>query len=203
MSQYSFEFQGRTVHESQYGSDYVSSLKQILANHLKTGPRSILEWGSGLTTLVFSELGRSWGTELLLTIDNYKAYQESIFLGRETPSFVRMAALDIDGPSKSQRDPELNYSSFPLSLRRKFDLIFIDGRRRVECAYIAALLSHSDTLVIVHDYRRGRYQPMRALFDILEDGSQFRAMRLRPRVAESLADGYERVIGAIPPAGAA
>jgi len=198
MSRYSFEFKGRTVHESQYGSDYISSLKQILGNHLKRGARSILEWGSGLTTLVFSELGASWGTELLLTIDNYQAYQESIFLARERPSFVRMAALDIDGPSKSQRDPELNYSSFPLSLGRKFDLIFIDGRRRVECAFIAALVSHPDTIVIVHDYRRGRYQSMRALFDILEDGSQFRVMRLRPGVVESLADGYERVIRALP-----
>lgn len=201
MSQYSFEFQGRTVHESQYGSDYISSLKQILTNHLKAGARSILEWGSGLTTLVLSELGSSWGTEILLTIDNYQAYQESIFLGRMTPSFVKMAALDIDGPSKNQRDPELNYSNFPLSLGRKFDLIFIDGRRRVECAFIAALVSHADTLVIVHDYRRGRYQSMRALFDIVEDGSQFRAMRLRPRVGESLADGYERVIRALPSVG--
>jgi hypothetical protein len=198
MTQYSFAFQGRDIHELQYGSDYISSLKQILTRHLPNGARFVLEWGSGLTTLLFSDLGTSWNTEFFLTIDNHKPYQESVFGKRPIPPFVRMVALDIDGPSTSQRDPELNYSSHPLSLRRKFDLIFIDGRRRVECALIAALVSHPESLVVLHDYRRGRYQAVHALFDILEDGSQFRVMRIRKGMADFLAEGYKRVIDALP-----
>jgi hypothetical protein len=43
-------------------------------------------------------------------------------------------------------------------------------------------LCHPDTIVVLHDYRRRRYQPVKALYEILEDGSQFRVMRLLPNV---------------------
>jgi hypothetical protein len=33
--------------------------------------------------------------------------------------------------------------------------------------------------VALHDYRRARYQPVRALYDVIEDGTQFRVMRRR------------------------
>jgi hypothetical protein len=47
----------------------------------------------------------------------------------------------------------------------------------MECAMVATLVSHSGTIVILHDYRRARYQSVRLLFDIIEDGPQFRVMR--------------------------
>jgi hypothetical protein len=86
-------------------------------------------------------------------------------------------AADLIGPKLSDRDPELNYAMLPLGWGRKFDFIYIDGRRRMECAMVATLVSHSGTIVILHDYRRARYQSVRLLFDIIEDGPQFRVMR--------------------------
>ena len=47
------------------------------------------------------------------------------------------------------------YIKKPLELG-KFDLIFIDGRARIECAKICKDISHKDTLIFIHDYR-GRY----------------------------------------------
>jgi hypothetical protein len=38
-------------------------------------------------------------------------------------------------------------------------------------------MSHHETIVALHDYRRTRYQPVTALFDIVEDGPQFRVLR--------------------------
>ena len=52
---------------------------------------------------------------------------------------------------------------------------------------MATLLSHPDTIVVLHDYRRTRYQPMKALYEVIEDGSQFRVMRLRRDI--SVAEG--------------
>lgn len=90
--------------------------------------------------------------------------------------------IDLMGPKASDRDPELNFATFPLSLDAQFDMIFIDGRRRMECALTAAQLCRPDTVVALHDYRRARYQGVRLLFDIVEDGTQFRVMKLKPRL---------------------
>lgn len=47
------------------------------------------------------------------------------------------------------------YITKPLDLGG-FDLIFIDGRSRIECSKICKELSNKETLIFVHDYR-GRY----------------------------------------------
>jgi hypothetical protein len=97
-----------------------------------------------------------------------------------------LKCLDRVGPTRSNSDQELNYSTFPLSLKKTFDIILIDGRRRMECAFIAATLCHEKTLVILHDYRRARYQPVLALFDVVEDGAQFRVLRIKSTALQAL-----------------
>ncbi len=59
----------------------------------------------------------------------------------------------------------------------------------MECAFIASLLCHDKTVVVVHDYRRLRYQPIFALFDRIEDGREFRVLRPRPSVLAAMAQG--------------
>lgn len=95
---------------------------------------------------------------------------------------VTALSIDIIGPRESQSDICLNYSSLPLHFNNQFDLIYIDGRRRVECALTAALISHENTVVVVHDYRRYRYQHMLALFDVILDGPHFRVMKVRQSI---------------------
>lgn len=45
------------------------------------------------------------------------------------------------------------------------------------------MLSYPDTVVVLHDYRRTRYQPMKALYEVIEDGAQFRVMRVRRNIS--------------------
>ena len=49
----------------------------------------------------------------------------------------------------------------------------------------------------MHDYRRARYQPARALFEIVEDGQQFRVMRLHKPMVPLLAETSESVFAAL------
>lgn len=58
----------------------------------------------------------------------------------------------------------------------------------MECAFIAMLLCHEKTIVVVHDYRRLRYQPILALFDLIEDGREFRVLKSRPSVLSAVAN---------------
>jgi len=185
--EFGFVFQGKAVDARKFKPVYISEFRRVLETYAASGVRSILEWGSGLTTQMLAEHASSLAEfELLLTIDSNAPYQEAVFAARERPAFLQMAALDLVGPQSLA--PELPYSTYPLGLGRKFDLIFIDGRRRMECAFIATLLCHDKTVIVVHDYRRLRYQPILALFDLVEDGREFRVLRPRPSVLAAMAE---------------
>jgi hypothetical protein len=63
----------------------------------------------------------------------------------------------------------------------------------MECAFIAALLCRNTSIVTIHDYRRTRYQPVLALFDLIEDGPQFRVLRPRASVLAATAEGLRQM----------
>jgi len=182
-----FDFGGKRVSADKFRPIYISEFKRVLETYAAWDITNILEWGSGLTTQILAaHAARLPNVELFLTIDGKAAYQQAIFAERERPAFLKKLALDLTGPQSLA--PELPYSTYPLSLGGKFDLIFIDGRRRMECAFAAALLSHPKTVVVVHDYRRPRYQPILTLFDVIEDGKEFRVLRPRAGVLAALGD---------------
>lgn len=192
-----FSFKGQRIHAGSYGADYLPNFRRAVERHAPPGTRAMLEWGSGLTSLVLLEYGARWGVELFLTLDNNAEWQRAVFAGRETPPWLRAACLDPQGPSQSQSDPGLHYSAFPLGFGRRFDLVFIDGRRRVECGLTAALLCHEGTRVLLHDWRRARYTALLGLFEVVEEDAQFRVLRLRPELAAGMAEGFSRVRAAL------
>jgi len=186
---YGFTYNGQLVSPSAYGPDYIPELTKILEN-LETRPRAVLEWGSGLTTQVLAAFAEHvWHSDLLLSLDDNFDYQSAIFRDRAEPSCLTLKCLDLTGPCRDQRDRELNYSTYPLAHSCKFDLIFIDGRRRIECAFVAFLVSHPNTTVILHDFRRSRYQPVVVLYDIVFEGAQFRVLRPRSKVLSAMEPG--------------
>ena len=172
----------RLVRSTRYGADYLSEFQRIILAHVQPVTRAFLEWGAGHTTLAIAQMRHELSVDSLTTIDDNPEYLAAIAAQMAAwPGFQGHCA-DLMGPKLSDRDPEPNYATLPLSWGRQFDFIYIDGRRRLECALVAALLSHPHTIVAMHDYRRARYQPVKALFDIIEDGSQFRVMKARDRL---------------------
>ncbi|HEY1474182.1 MAG TPA: hypothetical protein VGF53_08880 [Pseudolabrys sp.] len=119
----------------------------------------------------------------LVSIDHDRSFLDQVVPQFPAwPGFVPLHA-DLMGPKLSDRDPELNYATLPVGLGRSFDFIYIDGRRRLECALIATQVCAPDGIVVLHDYRRRRYDSVRLLYDILEEGSQFRVMRQKTTLA--------------------
>ena len=47
-----------------------------------------------------------------------------------------------------------------------FDVIFIDGRARIECAKICNEISHENTIIFIHDFR-SRYENYKLVLDHL------------------------------------
>jgi hypothetical protein len=177
---------GQVRNSDAFGPDYLSELRRILQQHVRPVTRAFLEWGTGNTTLAIIQWHDMLQVDNFFSIDDNAAYLEDLV--RQFPPWSGFHPIhaDLIGPKAGDRDPELNYSTLPLTLAAHFDFIFIDGRRRMECALMAALMCHQESVVVLHDYRRRRYQPVKALYDIVEDGSQFRVMR--PRRSLGLAE---------------
>jgi predicted O-methyltransferase YrrM len=168
-----------------FGRGYLADFDGILDRFLPRNPAHVLEWGAGYSTARLVSRLDQMGCRLFVTIDDNSEYLGKIMHTIGERSWLRALVANRVGPMANQSDPELAYSTMPLRFGLKFDFIYIDGRRRLECAFISALLAHRDSLVVLHDYRRGRYQPVRALFDIIEDGPAFRVMRLRAELIDS------------------
>jgi hypothetical protein len=163
-----------------FGSDYLSEIRRIIAAYACETARTVLEWGMGNSTQFFIEQRDSLGLDALFSIDNNAEYFAGLLQTLPKWHGFHPHCADLVGPKASDRDAGLNFATLPLSIAARFDVIFIDGRRRMECALTAAQLCRPDTIVMLHDYRRARYQGVTFLFDIVEDGSQFRVMRLKP-----------------------
>jgi hypothetical protein len=190
------QFETRRRSSKAYGEDYLTELRRIITAHVRPVTGAFLEWGAGHTTLALAGMREALAIASLDTIDDNEAYLATIC--GQMPAWPEFKAhyADLMGPKLSNRDPEPNYSTLPLSWGRTFDFIYIDGRRRVECAFIATLVSHPDTIVAMHDYRRGRYQPVKALYDIVEDGSQFRVMKPKAPAGDQAARAWRDTFGA-------
>jgi len=166
-----------------YGEDYLSEIDRIIRSHVPPAPINALEWGMGHTTLFLAEHREHYGLAGLVSIDHDRDYLERVVA--QLPAWSGLLALhgDLMGPKRSDRDPEPNYATLALTLGRRFDFIYIDGRRRLECALVATQICTPGGIVVLHDYRRRRYDLVKVLYDVVEEGSQFRVMRPKPLTA--------------------
>ena len=166
----------------EYGTDYLSEFKRVISAYASKGQRSLLEWGMGHSTRFFLENREALQIRALLSLEHNPPYFVEVLKTLPKWQSFHAFCLDLAGSRMDDQDAGFNYSTFPLSLKSPFDIMFIDGRRRMECALVAAQLCHEDSIVLLHDYRRERYQGVRLLFEIIEDGPQFRVMRVRSEV---------------------
>lgn len=139
---------------------------------------TVLEWGSGESTVVLLDEVNRRKNGQLVTIDHNHVFQEEVLssiLGKP-----RLAALtaDLIG-SYDPASQDLNYSTTPLKLTSPWDLILIDGRRRLECSLVASLIASPDTIIVLHDYRRARYSPIPTIFGEVQDQPEYRVMKIR------------------------
>ncbi len=191
-ARYQFAHAGEVCKAASFGTDYIAELERV-AGTFAPAARTFLEWGTGVSTILLAGIaGQRAGA--FISIDDNAEYARSAVSGIQPPAIVRSLVADLTGPTLGQVDAGLNYSSLPVSLGMDFDFIYIDGRRRMECAHTAFVLSSPATIVVLHDYRRTRYQAVKVFFEVIEDGPQFRVMKARPELLAATAVERERLI---------
>lgn len=124
-------------------SNWLSYYHHLMDEVERTSPRAVLEWGTGASTIFLAE--RCPLDTKIISIDSdrswivkVRTYLESNDMGGN----VKHVHIDDEyGP----------YASWPLLHDYKFDLIFIDGYRRVDCAAVASVVLEEHGSVVLHD----------------------------------------------------
>ncbi len=168
----------------KYGVPYRAEFRALLETMHPTASR-FLEWGSGVTTSILCEVARTRTSPFVLSIDHTASYQRQVAAGVPKHPFLHLRTLDLEGSSYSQFDLSPSYSSYPLYLGLTFDVIFIDGRRRMECALTAAQCLNDNGIVILHHWRRSRYQGVLSIFNVEREGTEFLVLRPKKAVLRS------------------
>jgi hypothetical protein len=162
----------------RYGSSYSQEFIDSIERFAPQASR-FLEWGSGETTRLLCELALKRADPLVMSIDDNENYIRAVSDSLPLYPFLHFRRLDLQGPSFDQQDGLPSYSSYPYLIGLEFDVIFLDGRRRAECALTASQIISETGIVLLHDWRRSRYAMVRDLFETVREGEQF--LVLKPR----------------------
>lgn len=126
----------------------------------KLKPTEILEWGSGYSSLYFPKKIKSKFNWLAVEhnrewhkIVAEKNKNNSVEIKYVKPNNPKWKQSKNDGTLKDYKD----YIEYPKTLKKKFDLIIIDGRARKECFKVAKKILNKNGVIIIHDANREEY----------------------------------------------
>lgn len=179
----------------QYDKEHTwtNEFKDVVSKYAPKDMKAILEWGAGTSTVGFCKFGEQAGSDLFVTIDHHGDYLQSVINDRigEVPSFLRPHEVPLS-ETKSPRSFRNKhfYSSAPLHYRRAFDAIFVDGRVRNECLFMAALLARPNAFIMLHDFRRIRYVTSKFLFEVVDSDYRGSLVLKRKPAFEAICSGF-------------
>lgn len=120
----------------------------------KINPKKILEWGPGASTQIMKKLTKAE----ILSIE----HDEVWYLRARRFANVKHVRI-----GKNTNYATIAYRHGP------FDMIYIDGRRRVECALVAKQVLNPGGVIMLHDKDRDNYmRPLKPYIQIIEEGER-------------------------------
>lgn len=132
--------------------EIISILKLLEPNH------TVLEWGCGGSTILFSpfvkhyysiEHKKSWYERVRDELELYKNDNVSLYLVEVKDNYKEYV----------KKVDDLNVP--------KFDIVLIDGRNRVNCGIHVLPYIDIESIVILHDAKRPKYQELLEYYDLL------------------------------------
>lgn len=118
------------------------SMLEFLDERL-TGEMSVFEYGGGNSTLYFSSRVKE-----VTTVEHSRDWYEHLRRNVPENSSIIYCELEYDG----------KYSRTATDSERKYDIIVVDGRDRVNCAANAVNAVSDSGVIIFDDFERERYQ---------------------------------------------
>lgn len=148
---------------------------------------SVMEWGTGGSTVLFSGFVKEyWAIEHDKPFGHFVRSKLLPKLPEGQREKIHYFVVPNDKPWSwpvPQRGTRWNgagdgtfeefesYLRLPSGFRKKFDLILIDGRARVECARAALVqgLLKSNGYILIHDWERSEYHRVLEWYDLVQE----------------------------------
>jgi len=135
---------------------------EFFFSHLKKDFR-VLEYGSGQSTIEIGNL-----TKEVISIEHQRNWydQMSMKIPGNVKIILKLPNVHyVEGADCGTYDQFKDYINEG-RFHGMFDVIFIDGRARIECAKICNEISHENTIIFIHDFR-SRYENYKLVLDHL------------------------------------
>lgn len=147
--------------------------QEFFLSHLQPQYR-VLEYGSGYSTNEIAQYVKE-----IISIEHQHEWYNTLI--NQIPENCTLILSPpnlpyIEGGHDGTYDEFKNYIESPLD-KGVFDIILIDGRARTSCASVCKTISHSDTLIFIHDFQRPEYQEALnylELIDIIDTMAKFK-----------------------------
>lgn len=125
---------------------------------LNQDPLHCLEWGAGGSTIQFPEFLHKLGHSFdYVSIEYNLAWYQKVVgeISARSLSSVQVRLEQCDG--NPHKEPMDSYVDYPLTLGKRFNFMFVDGRKRRRCLLVASRLLAPGGVVILHDAEREWY----------------------------------------------
>jgi len=142
--------------------------RKLIIQHLN--PDDImLEWGSGGSTLEFSNYVKKY-----FSIEHNEEWYEKVKNEINNNTFIFLVKPNKKKWEKPVKRKQFkDYVEFVHQIFNdfnilKFDKVLVDGRARIFCVEEVVKYLHKDSLVFVHDWHRMRYRKMLKYLKVIE-----------------------------------
>lgn len=125
----------------------------------KRNTLNILEWGSGGSTVYFTDFLKNLRIDYKwLSLEYNKDWYEEIQKLKADDTNTKIVLFDVDNNELKQRHTNMDaYVGYSATLGQKFDFILVDGRKRRRCILEAKKLLSDGGVVALHDAYRKYY----------------------------------------------
>lgn len=143
----------------------------------------LLEWGSGNSTIYFSEKVKSL-ISIEHDIDYYKIIKNLIIFHDIKNIDIYHIPANSPTPTPCRYEQFKEYIEFVKKNNFKFNRVLIDGRARKYCAKSILEIIDENCVVMIHDFNRPDYQKVLKYYDVIEqitEGQGIVALKKKPK----------------------
>lgn len=138
---------------------------KIIENELvscfrRKGFVSVLEWGSGGSTVYFTRFMKQKNIPYVWrSVEYNKGWYEKIKNEVINDLSTKLVLFDVGNNNLRQRYVDMEeYINYPKTLGERFDVVIVDGRKRRRCVIESLELLNTGGCVFLHDAQRKHYQ---------------------------------------------
>lgn len=140
-------------------ADQIHHIEQTFLE-ISNRPVSVLEWGSGGSTVYYTRFLRSQDISYhWLSVEHDREWHDTVVTELAADPDTQVVCITAGATRENWRTQPMNeYVDYPGSINKIFDVIIVDGRKRRRCMEKAKRLLKPGGVIFLHDAQRSWYR---------------------------------------------